>query len=1639
MNRFYPSPEANDDDLFSVFDDTPAPVVEPMTERMARKNRNERKSEHGSKAGNGNALPQAHSRPYGRSNGNGNGSGSKNGDRHSNLEPGTTTQQRTQLSELDQMMGFAPASAVSSTLLASDRPSNTAEDEKKTNPEVQQFGESMMMIKAELERAGLLNQPQLRDRLQQVVRLYKNAQSGVEDLVETRVHQQLETLKYQGMTIIQEMKQAPKLESLFQIVVASVQMAIKSDRVMLLQTLNATQVTVLSEMIGYGDPALSRKTLPAICFGRPEMEAYAVSSILTVEDTYETQLPTYQRHFMERLQMRASLVLPIVIGDAVWGLLALFQSGAARRWQEVEINLLLQVVAELCLQVQTAQSQAQITKLVERERAISRVVGKLRQSPDLNTIFTTVTQEMRRLLNVERLTIYKFRKDFFGDFITESIAGDYPKLVGSGWEDPYLHEHKGGRFRENLPLVVDDIHIGETLWENGQFNLSVPRRKLTDCHIEALEFYQVRACVVVSIFQGDKLWGLLSAFQNSGPRQWEEDEVRLMMQIANQIGLVIPQAIYTAQLAKTAERERAVTRVINKIRQTLDIDTIFNTVTQEVRKLLDVERLTIYKFREDYFGDFVTESITGDYPKLVGSGWEDPYLNEHQGGRFRDNIPLIIDDIHTGETIWENGEFSTTRPKRSLTDCHIEALEFYQVKACVVVAIFQGDQLWGLLSAFQNRATRRWEEDEVRLMMQIADQLGAAMKQAEYATQLTKTAERERSLARVVNKLRQTLDIKSIFTTVTQEVRRLLNVERLTIYKFRDDYFGDFIVESVTGDYPKLVGSGWEDTYLNEHQGGRFRDNIPLVIDDIHTGETIWENGGFSLTRPKKPLTDCHIEALEFYQVKSCVVVAIYEGEKLWGLLSAFQNRGPRRWEEEEVRLMMQLADQIGIAMQQAEYAEQLMKTAEREQTLTRVITRIRQSFDIDNIFTITTQEVRRLLDLERVTIYKFRDDYFGDFITESESGGWTKLVGSGWEDPYLNEHRGGRFRNNEPLVVDDIYTGESVWENGRFNPNKPKRMLTDCHIEALEGFHVRSCAVVSIFQGNQLWGLLSAFQNTAPRHWEEADVKLLMQIANQLGVALQQAEYLNQIQEQNRKAAREAEAERALAKVVDKIRKTMELETIFETATLEVRKLLGVERVAIYKFRPDYYGDILSESKIGDYPSLVGAAWEDPYLQEHQGGRFRNNENLVTDDVYEAGMTDCHLEALEFFGFRSCAVVAIFKGQQLWGLLSAFQHSGPRHWEEGEVRLLNQIAAQLGFALQQAEFVEKLQTQANEGALAIAREKESKEQIQRNVLQLLMSVRPALDGDLTVRAPLTEDEVGTVADAYNNTLQSLRKLVVQVQTAATQVGQTSQQSGGAIAQLSRQAQQEAEDITEALRKIQAMVDATKAVANNAQQVNAAVQQANAIVQQGDAAMNRTVDGILGIRETVSETSQKIKRLSESSQKISKVVNLISTFTAQTQLLALNAAIEATRAGEAGKGFAVVADEVRALARQSAEATTEIEKLVQEIQVETSAVSTAMDAGIEQVVSGTGLVNATRQSLNEIVAATAQISQLVAAIAQSAQTQTQQSEAVTETMTAVATIAQQTSTEAIQISASFQELLKTAEALQTSIGQFKVD
>jgi methyl-accepting chemotaxis protein len=440
----------------------------------------------------------------------------------------------------------------------------------------------------------------------------------------------------------------------------------------------------------------------------------------------------------------------------------------------------------------------------------------------------------------------------------------------------------------------------------------------------------------------------------------------------------------------------------------------------------------------------------------------------------------------------------------------------------------------------------------------------------------------------------------------------------------------------------------------------------------------------------------------------------------------------------------------------------------------------------------------------------------------------------------------------------------------------------------------------------------------------------------------------------------------------------------------------------------------------------------KDPCIPEEIRQAYVEGRVVPTTDVLNAGFHPDHLQLMKDLNIRANLVVPIVVREKLYGLLIAHNCQEPYEWQEREINLMQRVATELSGAQERVSFLEDLQASEEE-------QRQEKEKLQRRALELLMQVDPISQGDLTVNASVTEDEIGTVADSYNSTVESLRKIVRQVQEAAKAVADTTTKNEAEVQALSQGALKQSEEIEIALQRIEAMTESINVVSANAAEAETAIQTSAATVKAGDEAMNRTVDGIVEIRETVAETAKKVKRLGESSQKISQVVNLISNFADQTNLLALNASIEAARAGEQGRGFAVVADEVRALAQQSANATSEISSLVDQIQTETNEVVTAMEQGTEQVVSGTKLVEEARGNLNQISEVSNQINELVAKIAEAAKTQSADSEQVNQTIQDVAAIAQQTSESATQVSDSFKELLKTAQNLEENVGQFKVE
>ena len=335
--------------------------------------------------------------------------------------------------------------------------------------------------------------------------------------------------------------------------------------------------------------------------------------------------------------------------------------------------------------------------------------------------------------------------------------------------------------------------------------------------------------------------------------------------------------------------------------------------------------------------------------------------------------------------------------------------------------------------------------------------------------------------------------------------------------------------------------------------------------------------------------------------------------------------------------------------------------------------------------------------------------------------------------------------------------------------------------------------------------------------------------------------------------------------------------------------------------------------------------------------------------------------------------------------------------------------------------------------------QRKEKEALQQGVMGLLLDVEGAQQGDLTVRAKITDGAIGSIADAFNTTIKKLRKLLQEVQTVSTEVGQLSLEGEGSVRHLSESAQNQTVEINQALGSIDEINQSVATVANYAQEAAKIARDGSIQAKEGDLAMDATVNSIEKIRGTVANTSKKVKQLAESSQEIAQIVEIISGISEKTNLLAFNASVEAARAGEHGEGFRIVAEEVRRLADRITEATKDIQQLVNTIQQDTTSVLEGMETSTSEVVNGSELVHMTKLNLRTLADTSKQIDVYLKYITTSTTDQTSTSMLVNEKISGLATIAKVNSTEAENVVHSLQTLVSEAENLQSSIAQFKLE
>ncbi|HEY9829480.1 MAG TPA: GAF domain-containing protein [Stenomitos sp.] len=543
--------------------------------------------------------------------------------------------------------------------------------------------------------------------------------------------------------------------------------------------------------------------------------------------------------------------------------------------------------------------------------------------------------------------------------------------------------------------------------------------------------------------------------------------------------------------------EQLLGAIAQRIHQSLNLDEILNTTVDEVRQVLACDRVLIFRIHPNGSGVIVVESVDSDWMPISGITIDDRYFAQSYIKLYQQGRVQAVADIYTAD----------------LTPCHRDLLAQFQVRANLVVPIVHEEQLWGLLVAQQCSKPRTWQPLEIDLLSSLATQAAIAIQQSELYQQaqteiaqrqqaeasLQQQFQRERLVSAISGRIRQSLNLEEILKATTAEVRQVLQTDRVVIFRFEPDWSGNVVVESVASSCFSILGRNIDDpcfkqSYLVPYQQGRVK-----AIEDIHTAK----------------IDPCHIHLLAQLQVRANLVVPILQNEqtlqhptspdsegdrgetpshnRLWGLLIAHHCTEPRIWGQWEMDLLTSLASQVAIAIQQSQLYEQAQYQQQREQALNQLTQAIRRSLDLPTIFSTATCEIEKLLEVDCVQIVQYLSEQkLWVSVAESCQGLSTPACQS-LEISDENNLIADRLKRLEVVRIDDAH----FWQDEVNNvcvPTLPGPWL-----------------LVPLHFGDSMWGALALVMNTESYHWQDSQVELICKVADQLAIALQQAELYKQ------------------------------------------------------------------------------------------------------------------------------------------------------------------------------------------------------------------------------------------------------------------------------------------------------------------------------------------------------------------------------------------------------------------------------------------------------------------------------------------------------------------------------------------------
>lgn len=617
--------------------------------------------------------------------------------------------------------------------------------------------------------------------------------------------------------------------------------------------------------------------------------------------------------------------------------------------------------------------------------------------------------------------------------------------------------------------------------------------------------------------------------------------------------------------------------------------------------------------------------------------------------------------------------------------------------------------------------------------------VAAVIEKFDLLRNLEKQHEQQRLIAETALRIRQSLNLPEVLERTVKEVRQFLNADRVLVYQFAADMSGTVVAESVLSGWTACLNVHVEDNCFRDNLGGEYRYGKKRAIADIY-------NEG---------LSDCHVRLLERFEVKANLVVPILlesqvteiadfrevklnsdRAASLWGLLIAHQCSEVRYWQEAEMNFLDRLAVQISIGIQQSTALEQLKKElSERQkaefalQQLNTILeTKVQErttelSLVNSNLIQAISEHQKTEADLN-LQISRLNKLYHlvialnkantREEIYQIGIEGMQSILKVSLTIPIAIDVD-QNFCYSSYIKISDKYkkdiTKYFLWFPQLLNAttvvvssppawNELPDEATNLQLE------IQAAAAFPLRYQNEFLGKIIVFCNT-PHSFTKDEIRLGKTIATYVSIALTRKQGEIALQKQY-------ERESLILAITQRIRENLDLQTIINTATVEIKQVIQADRVLVYRLLPDGNGKVIAESVRAEWVSILSQVYPAEIFPEDIHQHYLEGKISSIPDVETGSVLPCLVEFLQSVQVRAKLVVPIIQNQTLWGLLILHQCSEPRQWETLEIDFLKQISHQLAIAIHQSELYQQIQVELSERERALQEQMRVEKELQK-------------------------------------------------------------------------------------------------------------------------------------------------------------------------------------------------------------------------------------------------------------------------------------------------------------------------------------